>query len=160
MPVIPVFVRGRFAAPRGMPQIVCGNSGDTVRFLFDAEWDALPLKTMRVIRYSGGLPLYTDILFEGDTAPLPAVYDTPEITVGVYAGDIRTTTPIRIPCVCCIADSAPLHPDPQPDVYAQLLDYLSKLETGEPFAYSCTETKAVSAGYVSDDLIAIAEEVS
>ncbi len=155
-----VSVRERIARVCSSPQIVCGNSGDTVRFLFDEEWDALPLKTMRVICFSGGLPQYTDVLFTGDTAPLPAVFDTPEIAVGVYAGDLRTTTPARIPCICCISDSAPVHPEPAPDVYEQLLDYLSKLKTGEPFAYSCTETLAVSQGCVSDDIIATAEEVS
>lgn len=158
MPEIRITVNDKTACAEGQPVIVCGNNDYTVRFSFDSEWDASAVKTMRAVWYAAGMPQYADVLFEGDTAVLPAVYDTPEIAVGVYAGDIRTTTPARIPCACCINDRASLHPDPPQDVYDQLLLCLRQLVSGMPFAYS--DTQAVSDGGPADDIYTTAEEVT
>ena len=74
--------------------VVCNNDDYMVVFAFDAEWDAYPTKTARFI-WNG---LHTDVPFTGNTVALPMVKNTTLVTVGVYAGDLRTTTPARIEC--------------------------------------------------------------
>ncbi len=158
MPDIRITVAEKTARAEGHPEIICGNADYTAVFDFDDEWEAYPVKTLRAVWRSGGEYLYADVIFEGDAVQLPALYGTAEVALGVFAGDIRTTTPARIPCARCITDSDPQHPDPPPDVYTQLLEYLSVLQNGEPIA--CADVQALSAGGISEDIIAIAEEVS
>ena len=131
MPEIQIDIADKIAQVRGNPVIVCGNSDYTVTFTFDAEWDAYDAKTARFVRYQNGIPVYTDVLFTGNTVNVPALYDTHEAAVGVYAGDIRTSTPARVQCMPCITGDSSGHPvPPPPDVYAQLLVYLEELESG------------------------------
>lgn len=75
--------------------IVCGNSDYQIVFTFDEEWDAFPEKKAR-FNYSG---MSTDVPFTGDTCPVPILRNTELVSVGVYAGDLCTTTPADIPCV-------------------------------------------------------------
>lgn len=130
MPNIHINVTDKIALASGIPDIVCGNSDYTVEFTFDSEWDEYEAKTARFVRLQNGAPVYTDVLFTGTTAVVPPVYDTYELLVGVYAGDIHTTTPARIPCIPCITDGAPVHDIPAPDVYNQLLQYLADIVNG------------------------------
>ena len=74
--------------------IVCGNSDYQIKFSFDAEWNEYTTKTARFIW--GGH--YTDVDFTGDSCDVPTIYDTAEVEVGVYAGDLKTTTSARIDC--------------------------------------------------------------
>lgn len=74
--------------------VVCNNNDYMVVFAFDAEWDDYTTKTARFI-WNGR---YTDVPFTGNTVALPMVKNTTLVTVGVYAGDLRTTTPARIEC--------------------------------------------------------------
>lgn len=129
MPDITITVSDKIAAATGSPVIVCGNSDYTINFDFDSEWDAYTAKTARFVFCVNGSLLCQDVLFEGDTCAAPPFYNTDSVAVGVYAGDIHTTTPARIPCAHCITDSTPVHPDPAPDVYTQILTYLAGMET-------------------------------
>lgn len=130
MPDIQITVRSKIAQTQNAPEIVCGNSDYTAIFDLDAEWSDYDVKTARFVwrdNRTGNLR-HRDTQFDGDSAPVPAVYGTSQMLIGVYAGDIRTTTPARVTCIPCITDDAPAHDPPDDDVYAQLLDYLSKLE--------------------------------
>lgn len=82
----------------GTPVIVCGNTGYTITFTFDAEWDTAGDKTARFSYVRDGKRLYQDAPVIGNTVEVPAVYRTMEVQVGVYAGDLVTSTPARIPC--------------------------------------------------------------
>ncbi len=132
MPVyIPVSVRARRAEVLSPPhEIVCGNSDIYVQFFFDPEWDDYPQKTARFVWKREGQLYYADVLFDGDTAQIPVLYGTSEVAVGVYAGNIRTTAPARIPCAACITEGDPVHDDPPADVYDQLMAYLAQLSRG------------------------------
>ena len=132
MPEISVKVREKIAQTQGTPEIVCGNSDYAILFDFDSEWDGYDEKTARFVRCDlrTGKVVHTDVLFNGSTVVAPALYDTAAVAVGVYAGDIHTTTPARIPCARCITDGLPQHEDPAPDVYAQILAYLEELNEG------------------------------
>ena len=127
MTTINVTVRERIAAVEGEPTIICGNSDYTVHFDFDAEWSTYNAKTARFKFYQNGMPLHYDVLFTGDTVAIPALDDTYEVEIGVYAGDIRTTTGARVACTRSITDGDAVHPDPPADVYAQLLEYLERI---------------------------------
>lgn len=74
--------------------IVCGNSDYQITFTFDAEWDAYPTKTARFI-WNGK---YWDQPFTGNVCPVPIIQNAVFVIVGVYAGDLRTTTPASITC--------------------------------------------------------------
>lgn len=126
---ISITVRDKIAKTEGSPDIVCGNNDYTVVFDFDSEWDAYDLKTMRVlwIDITTGTPRYIDVPFDDNSAVIPAVYNAYEIAVGIYAGDIRTTTPARIPCDRCITDGSVVHEAPSASVYEQIIDLLEKM---------------------------------
>ena len=130
MPEIRVSVRNKIAQALDDPEIVCGNSDYTVTFDFDAEWDAYEAKTARFVYLENGIPRRQDLIFTGNSVQIPAVYNTCELLIGVYAGDIRTTTAAEIPCLPCITDGQPYHPDPPDDVYAQLLELLEEIDKG------------------------------
>ena len=132
MPDIHITVRERIAQAEGDPEIVCGNSDYTAVFDFDAEWVAYPQKTMRTVwrdNATGKLG-HDDVLFEGNRAVLPPVWRTCQVLIGVYAGNIRTTTAARVPCIGCITDTAPHHDDPDDVLYRQLVAYLEQIEQG------------------------------
>lgn len=147
---IEVIVRDKLAQVQGNPEIVCGNSDYTVTFDFDEEWDAYEYKTARFCFLENGIPRYYDVLFSGDTVTIPAVWNTCEILAGVYAGDIHTTTPAAIPCVPCITEEAPVHPDPPPDVYEQLLEAIESMETGSVSPLLTSLREIVSFGRPSE----------
>ena len=132
MPDVHITVRERIAQADGDPEIVCGNSDYTAVFDFDAEWVAYPQKTMRTVwrdNATGKLG-HDDVLFEGNRAVLPPVWRTCQVLIGVYAGNIRTTTAARVPCIGCITDTAPHHDDPDDVLYRQLVAYLEQIEQG------------------------------
>ena len=101
--------------------IVCGNKGYRVKFTFDSEWDGLEVKTARFI-YNNTV---VDKVFEGDTVDVPVIRNAPLAAVGVFVGDLQTTTPAFIPCTKSILCSDGLPPDPAPDVYAQIMELLA-----------------------------------
>lgn len=74
--------------------IVCGNSDYQIRFTFDSEWSEFPTKTARFIANGQ----FTDVDFTGDYCAVPILYDTTEVEVGVYAGELKTTTSAFIGC--------------------------------------------------------------
>ena len=74
--------------------IVCGNNDYQIRFTFDSEWSEFPTKTARFITNGQ----FTDVDFTGDYCAVPILYDTTEVEVGVYAGELKTTTSAFIGC--------------------------------------------------------------
>lgn len=154
MPDLRIAVARKTAAAAGQPVIVCGNSDYTVTFTFDSEWDAYTAKTARFAYYQSGQFQYRDVLFEGDSVSVPILREIDEVAVGVYAGNLHTTTPARIPCARCITDGSGIPAPPAPDVYDQLMQYLADLQRG-PAAGECTaaiDTARGFAGAVSVNL--------
>lgn len=76
--------------PRG---ITCDNSDYTVVWQLDEEWAQFEHRTMQV-NYSDGT--YERVLFTGDSCALPAIPVKDWFYVGLFAGDIRTTRPVRL----------------------------------------------------------------
>lgn len=101
---------------------ICGNKDFTVVFDFDEEWDSAELKTARFVWGEE----YKEQIFQGNTCPIPFISNTKGFHVGVYAGDLTTTTRAFVPAAKSILCGAGLPADPPPDVYAQILDLLNK----------------------------------
>lgn len=120
MPTINIMVRHR-RAKSPVSHIVCGNKDYTARFDFDAEWDAYDAKTARFI-WNGQ---YEDVVFSGDTCAIPQINNAQACEVGVFAGDLRTTTSAIIKCDKSILCGNGSPAEPSPDVYAQIMEAIN-----------------------------------
>ncbi|MCQ2417269.1 MAG: hypothetical protein MJ071_05610 [Oscillospiraceae bacterium] len=122
MKPIEIQVSGQIAKAKGQPIIICGNSDISIVFSFDKAWDDYPLKTARFIYCRHGKLLHTDVLFSGSICSVPVFQDISSVAVGVYAGNLISSTVVTIPCEAAILMQP--HPAPPSDIYLQLLDYL------------------------------------
>lgn len=136
MNYINITVRGKIARAEGRARVVCGNSDYAVRFDFDAEWAEYAVKTARFVTEDGS---YTDVQFEGDTCTIPILRNTRTLLVGVFAGNLRTTTAALIHAVPCITDPDGTPADPTPDVYAQLMERFNAIEAPAAVLYTAQE---------------------
>lgn len=136
MNIINVTVRGKIARAEGRARVVCGNSDYAVRFDFDAEWEAYDLKTARFVSEDGS---YTDVQFEGEDCAVPILRNTRTLLVGVFAGNLRTTTAALIHAVPCITDPDGTPADPTPDVYTQLMERFNAMEPPAAVLYTAQE---------------------
>lgn len=96
--VINISITNKRPTVIGTPVIACGNSDYSIKFAFDSDWDAFSEKKARFVYAKRGVLKFQDVPFSGDTVAVPILSGTREVMVGVYAGDLRTTTPARIPC--------------------------------------------------------------
>lgn len=133
MHYINITVREKSARADDRARIVCGNSDYAVRFDFDEEWEAYDLKTTRFITEGG---FFTDVQFTGSDCAVPVLTSTRTLLVGVFAGDVRTTTPAYIPAIPCITDTGGIPAAPPPDVYAQLMNRFAALEAPAAVLYT------------------------
>lgn len=124
--IISVEIKSKRAAAIGEPTIVCGNDDYNIQFTFDSEWNGLSTKTARFVYVQGGTVKHTDLVFTGDTVAVPVMANTREVLVGVFAGDLRTSTPARIPCVASIRCGTGAPTEPAPDVYDQIMALLNQ----------------------------------
>ena len=119
--IIKITVRNKIAMLAAPTAIVCGNSDYSIQFDFDDEWSAYETKTARFITGSK----FTDVVFSGDTVSMPIVYNTRMVAVGVFAGDLRTTTPALIFAHRGILDGTGSHAAPDADVYNAIMQALN-----------------------------------
>ena len=77
---------------------VCGNSDYVVVFDFDDEWKSHATKTAR-FKHGGQ---YTDVVFTGNECPMPIILDTASVEIGVYTGNLHTTTSALVLMKTCV----------------------------------------------------------
>lgn len=118
--MITVTVRDKIATGDGS-KIVCGNSDYIVHFDLDEEWSAYEAKTAR-FKWGGK---YEDIVFKGNECPLPVLKNTLGLKVGIFAGDLRSTTDAVFDCNLSTLCESGAPADPSPDVYAQLMELIN-----------------------------------
>lgn len=96
--VIEVIVRDKIARVLDRDAfMVCGNSDYEVVFHFDEEWLAYTYKTARFVYKTGRYnETAVEVVFEGDRCPIPTMANSTRVDIGVYAGDLATTTPARL----------------------------------------------------------------
>ena len=127
MPVINISVENKIAEADGT-LYVCDNSDFVVKFAFDAEWEAYENKTARFV-YNNS---YVDVVFTGNECHVPIISGTYFFNIGVYAGNLRTTTPVRVPCKKSILCDTGFPADPPNDVYNQIMAKLNSFESADP----------------------------
>lgn len=121
---IPIIVRNKRANlvnPNEEP-LVCGNNDYQLVFDFDEEWANFPVKTAMFVYGDQSVP----VVFEGNVCNGIAIEKSNECAIGVFAGDIRTTTGVFLGCVLSIRDLGNPPKAPTPDVYNQIMDLLQK----------------------------------
>ena len=123
MKTIDIIVRDKVAHSPHV-KMVCGNSDYFIHFDFDDEWDEYPTKTARFI-YGGK---FEDVPFEGDTVNAPIIVNASIVAVGVFAGELRTTTPALIATDKSILCKGGLPADPPPDVYNKIIAMLNAID--------------------------------
>jgi hypothetical protein len=120
MPNLSVEVKNKIAKAENK-QIVCGNSDYTIEFLFDDEWANEPVKIARFVWNKQ----FVDVQFTGDTCDVPLVYKTNTLAVGVYAGDLKTTTPAIFACHQSILCEDAVEPSIDPREYEEIMRLLN-----------------------------------
>lgn len=145
--IIPVTVRDKIATKTGDEVYICGNSDFVIEFDFDAEWNEHDTKTAR-FEWNGG---HQDVIFSGNTCPVPIISDTHRFHVGVYAGNLRTTTAAYVPARKSILCGSGTPHAPQPDVYAQIMEELGGRVTQEQMAQAIDQAMAAEFFFVRID---------
>ena len=100
---------------------VCHNSDYTIHFDFDSEWDKFSVKTMRV-NYSN---YSIDIVFSNNECSLPIIEYAGPVEIGVFAGDLHTTSPASIQFIKSVKSTNGATPDPAPEVYDQIMEIIN-----------------------------------
>jgi hypothetical protein len=122
---IKVVVADRVATSPTDAVIVCGNSDYTILFQFDDEWEGVEAKTAR-FKYSAfaGPKQHIDVPFTGDAVQVPMLTNAHKVEVGVYAGNLKTSTGARIHCLPSIRCGSGAEVEPNPDKYDALMDLI------------------------------------
>lgn len=148
MPIIEIEVKNKIAQSPA-DSIVCGNSDFQIKFAFDKEWDEYETKTARFV-YNG---IQQDIVFVGDICDVPIISGANVCAVGVFAGDLHTTTPALVSCLKSILCADGLPAAPKDDVYIQIIEMVSDInekataaEAAAAAAEEAAEKAAASGG--------------
>ena len=118
MKEIRISVKNKIAMNLKNDTYVCDNSDYRVVFDFDAEWEEHPVKTAR-IKYNG---VYQEVVFTGSVCDMPVIRDARLISIGVYAGNLQTSTPSVVHASQSILSGDAVHTEPEKDVYHQLVE--------------------------------------
>lgn len=121
MPNIYISVRDKIARTVSDTYIICGNSDYVAVFDFDAEWAEHDTKTARFI-WNGK---HADVVFTGNQCDIPPITNAFGVEVGVFAGNLITTTSAVIDTKKSILCKNGLPADPPPEVYAQIMEMLN-----------------------------------
>ncbi len=105
---------------------ICGNSDFSLEIDFDAEWNEFPTKTARFV-YGGE---YQDVVFQGNVCPVPVLSNVHRFYVGVFAGNLRTTTPAYVSAQRSILCGSGAPAAPPDDVYNQIMELLNQAGGG------------------------------
>lgn len=147
---IEVSVRERVARQINKAEYICGNGDYSVAFDFDQEWDGTHNKTAR-FAFGGE---YIDVPFAGNSCTMPKIFNAKKLEIGVYAGDLRTTTPVFVNCKRSILDGFGLPADPHPDVYLQIMKMLEDSASKEDIANAVAdylEKNPIEAGATAEE---------
>lgn len=115
-----ISVRNAVACQRDKTAYICGDGDFAVVFELDGEWDGFPVKTARFQTENG----FTDVSFRGDTCPIPVIPYARRLEIGVYAGNLKTTTPASVFLKPGIRSAWGAPEEPLPSVYDQLMEHL------------------------------------
>ncbi len=139
--IINVSVKNHVAKQTDKTVYVCGNDDFVINFDFDSEWDQYDVKTAR-FTYGGN---YVDVVFTGNTCAVPIITNVWRFKVGVFAGDLSTTTPVLISASKSILCETGTPAAPTDDVYNQIIEVVNEAATAS------NEAKAAAEAVTPDD---------
>jgi hypothetical protein len=126
---IQIIVTKKVASVEGTPIIVCGNSDYTLSFTFDDEWSNEQNKVARFNYSKNGLKRHIDEPIKNNTCKVPKLLGIGLVKVGVYAGDLKTTTEAKIKChKLILCDDADTMDEPFKNLYEELKKEVTDLE--------------------------------
>jgi len=120
VPEIHIAVREKQACQTDRTVYVCGSGDYTAVFDFDEEWLGTELKTARFQTEN----IYQDVLFRGDSCPVPVISYARKLEIGVFAGNLRTTTCARVALREGIRSAWGPPEEPGPNLCDQILEAL------------------------------------
>ena len=124
MPQLLIRIKDKIAKPLNNC-VICDNSDYTVKFIFDEEWEKEPLRIARFIWNKQ----YVDVQFTGDTCEVPVISKTNNLAIGVYAGNLRTTTPAILTCYTSILSEDVIEHSVTPSEYEEIMKLLNAQAT-------------------------------
>lgn len=143
--VIKITVRDKLATADASVY-VCGNSDYIVHFDFDDEWGEYIAKTARFVYGSR----YIDVVFNGNECPVPIISNAYGLNVGVFAGNLHTTTPAYVQTERSILCGAGAPEEPVPDVYHQIIELVNEACVASDEAVKQSGESAVDAAEHAD----------
>lgn len=109
-------------------KVVSVNSGYIANFIFDDEWNDLT-KTVRFINDGEFVDVVLD---DTNSCKIPReVMKSGTLEVGVFAGDIQSTTPAKVSIIASILEEYGSPAPPSEDVYSQIMDKLDEANANE-----------------------------
>ena len=125
---IKIIVENKVASVEGTPFIVCGNNDYTLSFTFDKEWNDEQDKVARFGFIKNGLKSFIDVPIQDDKCNVPVMLGIGLVRVGVYAGELKTTTGAKIGCIKSIlCDDADEMDEPYINIYNELLKKIEEM---------------------------------
>lgn len=122
MKTINVSIRDKIAVAEKDALYICGNSDFVIAFDFDDEWAGYEYKTARFVFND----TYADVVFSGNECAAPVISNTYNFIVGVYAGDLHTTTPAYVAAKKSILCDSGMPVEPFETAYAQLIEIFNQ----------------------------------
>lgn len=120
MKEIHISVREGIAAQTDHTAYITGDGETWVVFDLGEEWEEKPLRTARFQTECS----YVDAVFRGNKCRVPVFTYARKLEVGLFAGNVRTTTPARIFLREGVRSAWGSPEEPAPNVYDQLMDAL------------------------------------
>ena len=120
MKEIHISIREGVALQTDHTPYITGDGEYRVVFDLEKEWEAHPLRTAR-FQTEGS---YVDVVFRGNQCRVPVFTYARTLEVGIFAGNLRTTTPARIFLREGIRSAWGSPEAPAPNVYDQLMEAL------------------------------------
>lgn len=154
MPYVDIKIHDKHAVQTNDTKIVCGNSDYVARFDFDDEWASYETKAARFSWLNGRKLISEDVIFDGNECAIPKLFGTIWVHIGVFAGDIHSTTSAQVPCELSTLCGNGVPADPTPDVYNQIMAELNKISGGydpsDEYLHALIETDMLPAVYDVD----------
>lgn len=123
MPNIHIEIKNRIAYANKEDFVVGGNEDYKAIFTFDEEWKDVETKTAR---FSWGFDNMHDEVFVGNECEVPRITNATILKVGIFIGNKRATTDAFVPCKISTVDNNGMPPNPENDVYTQILKKLDE----------------------------------
>lgn len=144
MPDIKITVHSKTAHAPPDAVIVGDNSDYIMTFAFDATWQGAAPKTARYVWTRGNVPHHHDEPIVDDKAAVPLLHGVRLVAVGVFAGNLKTTTPAIISVEPSILDGDTNVEESDPVIWARILGMI-----GDPSAL-ITEDKSSLVGAINE----------